>query len=127
MRRTLEGLRERVLKGESFEALAERYSQDMRAGKGGDLGYVARGQLAGDFEQTVFALQAGQISGVVSSPYGYHLIQAVDHQPPSKVSFERVKGSLAQFLHGRKVDEAVSALAKELRDKARISIPKKRT
>jgi peptidyl-prolyl cis-trans isomerase C len=126
MRRTLEGVRERVLKGESFEALADQYSQDMRAGKGGDLGYVSRGQLAKDFEQSVFALQAGQLSGVVSSPYGYHLIQVVDHQPPTLVSFERVKGPLAGFLHRSKVDEAVSALAKELRDKAKIAFPKKR-
>jgi peptidyl-prolyl cis-trans isomerase C len=126
MRRTLEGLRERVLKGESFEALADQYSQDMRAGKGGDLGYMSRGQLAKDFEQSVFALQTGQLSGVVSSPYGYHLIQVLDHQPPTLVSFERVKVPLAGFLHRSKVDEAVSALARELRDKAKIAFPKKR-
>ncbi len=126
MRQTLEGLRERVLAGESFEALADKYSQDMRAGKGGDLGYVTRGQLAKDFEQAVFALQSGQLSGVVSSPYGYHLIKAVDHQPASLASFERVKVSLAGFLHRSKVDEAVTALVKELREKAKISIPKKR-
>jgi parvulin-like peptidyl-prolyl isomerase len=126
MRRTLEGLRKRALQGESFEALADQYSQDPRAGKGGDLGYLTRGQLAKDFEQAVFALQAGQISGVVSSTYGYHLVQAVDHQPQSSVSFEKVKDPLSGFLRRRKVDEAVNALAKELRDKAKISIPKKR-
>jgi len=126
MRRTLEDLRKRALQGESFEALADKYSQDMRAGKGGDLGYLARGQLAKDFEQAVFALKAGQISGVVSSPYGYHLIQAVDHQPPALVGFEKVKVSLAGFLHRSKVEEAVTALVKELREKAKISIPRKR-
>jgi peptidyl-prolyl cis-trans isomerase C len=126
MRRTLEGLRERVLKGESFEALADKYSQDMRAGKGGDLGYLSRGQLAKDFEQAVFALQTGQISGVVSSQYGYHLIKVVAHQPPTLVSFERVKTPLAGFLQRSKVDEAVKALAQELREKAKISMPRKR-
>jgi len=126
MVRTLEALRKRVLQGESFEALADQYSQDPNCGPGGDLGYLIRQGLTNDFAQAVFSLKNGQMSGVVKSVYGYHLIQAVDHQPPSRVSFERVKGSLAEFLRGRKVDEAVSALSKELRDKARISIPKKR-
>ncbi len=126
MRKTLEGLRERVLKGESFEALADQYSQDMRAGKGGDLGYVSRGQLNKEFEQAVFALQTGQLSGVVSSLYGYHLLKVVDHQPATLVSLERLKAPLTGFLHRSKVDEAVKALAKELREKARITIAKKR-
>jgi peptidyl-prolyl cis-trans isomerase C len=126
MRKILEGLRERVLKGESFEALADQYSQDMRAGKGGDLGYVSRGQLNKDFEQAVFALQTGQLSGVVSSVYGYHLIKVVEHQPPTLVSFERIKAPLTGFLHRSKVDEAVKALAKELRERAKITIAKKR-
>jgi parvulin-like peptidyl-prolyl isomerase len=127
MRRTLEELRQRALQGESFEALADQYSQDPNAGKGGDLGYLVREGLPQDFEQAVFGLQNGQISGVVKSVYGYHLIQAVERQPPTKVSFERVKNSLIEFLRRQKVEDTVSALAKELRDKARISIPKKRT
>jgi peptidyl-prolyl cis-trans isomerase C len=126
VRQTLEGLRKRVLAGESFEALADQYSQDMRAGKGGDLGYLARGQLADDFEQAVFALQPGQLSGVVSSPYGYHLVQAVERRPSTLVGFERIEAPLTGFLHRSKVDDAVKALAKELREKAKISFPRKR-
>jgi parvulin-like peptidyl-prolyl isomerase len=90
------------------------------------MGYLIRGQLAKDFEKTVFALKDGEISGVVSSIYGYHLVQAIEHQAPSQVSFERVKESLTGFLVRRKLDQTVSALAKELREKAKISIPKKR-
>jgi parvulin-like peptidyl-prolyl isomerase len=124
MRRTLEQLRKRVLQGESFEALADQYSQDPNSGEGGDLGYlVRRKQTNNEFEKALFSLQAGQMSGVVRSVYGYHLIQAVDYQPPRLLSFERVKGSLAGFLHGQKVDQAVTALAEELRDKAKITIP----
>jgi peptidyl-prolyl cis-trans isomerase C len=126
MRRTLEGLRSRALKGESFAKLANQHSQDPNSAEGGDMGYLIRGQLAKDFEKTVFALKDGEISGVVSSIYGYHLVQAIEHQAPSQVSFERVKESLTGFLVRRKLDQTVSALAKELREKARISIPKKR-
>jgi parvulin-like peptidyl-prolyl isomerase len=58
--------------------------------------------------------------------YGYHLIKVVDHQPPTLVSFERVKTPLTGFLHRSKVDEVVTALAKQLREKAKITISKKR-
>jgi peptidyl-prolyl cis-trans isomerase C len=127
MRRTLEQLRKRVLQGESFAALADQYSQDPNSGQGGDLGYLVRHkQTNNEFEKALFSLKSGQMSGVVKSVYGYHLILAVDYQPPKLVSFERVKGSLAGFLHGRKVDEAVSALSRELRDKAKITIPETR-
>jgi hypothetical protein len=123
MRRTLEGLRSRALKGESFAKLADQYSQDPNSGEGGDMGYLIRGQLAKDFEKTVFALKDGEISGVVSSIYGYHLVQAIQHQAPSQVSFERVKESLTGFLVRRKLDQTVSAPLAELREKAKISIP----
>jgi parvulin-like peptidyl-prolyl isomerase len=126
MRRTLEGLRSRALRGESFATLADQYSQDPNSGEGGDLGFLVRGHLAKDFEQAAFALKDGEISGVVSSAYGYHLLQAIERQSPAQVSFERVKEPLAGFLARRKLDDTVSALAKELREKARISIPKKR-
>jgi parvulin-like peptidyl-prolyl isomerase len=126
IRRTLEGLRKRALQGESFATLADQYSQDPNSGEGGDLGYLVKGQLAKDFEKAVFALKDGEISGVVRSVYGYHLIQAVQHQTPTRVSFERVKESLTGFLLRRKLDETVSALSKELREKAEIAIPEKR-
>lgn len=126
LRRTLEGLRSQALQGESFARLADQHSQDPNSGEGGDMGFLARGQLAKDFENTVFALKDGEISGVVSSIYGYHLLQAIERQAPSQVSFERVKESLTGFLVRRKLDQTVRDLAKELREKAKISIPRKR-
>jgi peptidyl-prolyl cis-trans isomerase C len=125
MRRILEQLRQRALRGESFAELARQYSQDKVAKEDGDLGFIARGQVAKDFETTLFALQPGEISGVVTSVYGYHLIQAVEHQPAALVSFARVEKSLTEFVRKRKVDEAVTRLTQELRDKAKISIPQK--
>ena len=125
MRRTLEGLRERALAGEPFGELAKQYSQDKVAKEDGDLGFIARGQVTKDFETALFALQPGEISGVVTSMYGYHLIQGVERQPATLVSFARVEKPLAEFLRKRKVDEAVTRLTQELRDKATISIPEK--
>ena len=124
-RQTLEGLRQRTLQGESFTALANEHSQDPTSGEGGDLGYFARGQLPKAFEEAAFALQTGEISGVVDSSWGYHLIQLLDRRPATPLGFERVKESLTGFLRKRKVDEAVAQLTKEMRAKAKISVSKR--
>lgn len=126
-RLNLEELRRRALRGESFEELARKYSQDPGAESGGDLGYFARGQMVQEFEQAAFALQAGEISGVVATPYGYHLIRLVDRQAAVPVSYERVEESLLGFLRQQRANEAVAELAKQLREKAKIKIFKPKT
>jgi len=124
-RRTLEDLRRRALQGESFAELARKYSQDPAADDGGDLGYFSRGQMVSSFEEAAFALPIGGISGVVSTPFGYHLIQLVDRRPPTPLAFERIQASLTQFLQQRRVDEEVKALTRKLREKAKIKVYKK--
>lgn len=121
-RQTLEGLRARVLRGESFAELARSHSEDPSAGNGGDLGYFARGQTVDSFEQAAFALQVGQTSDVVVTPYGFHLIQLTDRQAAAPVSYERVQESLSGFLRQRKINEAVVELARQLREKAKVKV-----
>ena len=77
-RRLAEQIRARAAGGESFEALAQQYSQDGSAQQGGDLGYFGRGRMVPQFEQAAFALQPGQISQVVETPFGYHVIKVED-------------------------------------------------
>lgn len=125
-RRTLEGLQRRARQGESFEALAQKYSQDPSASEGGDLGYFYRGQMVGPFEEAAFALKVGEVSDVVATPFGLHLIQLVDRKPEGQLPFDRVEVSLTQYLHRQRVDEAVDALVRQLRDKAKIKIYQKK-
>lgn len=63
--------------GADFAAVAAKYSDDATAGAGGDLGVIAPGQLVPAFEDAAFALQPGQRSAVVETPYGFHLIERV--------------------------------------------------
>ncbi|HET8657362.1 MAG TPA: peptidylprolyl isomerase [Longimicrobiaceae bacterium] len=71
-----ESLRQRALKGEDFATLATQYSQDPgSAKKGGDLGFFGRGRMVTQFEDAAFKLQPGQISPVVETPFGYHIIK----------------------------------------------------
>jgi len=72
----LDSIRQRILAGEAFEDLAERYSQDPGSSQnGGSLGLVRRGSLVPEFESVAFTLPVGEISTPVESPFGYHLIQ----------------------------------------------------
>ncbi len=80
----LNGFRERVLRGEKFSMLARLYSDDPgSASKGGDLGFVERGTLYPEFEATAFNLKSGEISQVIKTQAGYHIIQMIERKGES--------------------------------------------
>lgn len=77
----LRDLRERIEAGEEFAELAGRYSEDPgSASQGGDLGWQKRGTFVPEFEAAVFNLKPGELSPVIKSPFGYHLIQLIDRR-----------------------------------------------
>lgn len=77
----LYGLRNRILKGERFSTMALLYSEDPgSAKKGGELGFQGRGELVPEFEAAAFALKDGEISEVVETEYGYHIIQLIERR-----------------------------------------------
>jgi len=74
-----EDLIRRIAQGEKFEALAQKYSEDIPSAKqGGDAGFLLKGLSVPAFQKALFALKTGEVSGVVTSPYGYHLIQQIE-------------------------------------------------
>jgi len=79
IRKKLEALRQRALDGEKFSKLAALYSDDVQsAKKGGELGYVSRADLVTEFAATAFKLKPGEISRIVETEYGFHIIELVD-------------------------------------------------
>lgn len=68
-------IRNKLEKGESFAKLAEQYSLDGTRKRGGDLGFFGRGMMVREFEDAAFALQVGQISPVIKTQFGYHIIK----------------------------------------------------
>jgi peptidyl-prolyl cis-trans isomerase SurA len=76
----LESLRERVAKGEDFSTLAILYSQDGSAKSGGELGFVGRGELVKAFEQVAFKLRPGELSSVVETEFGFHIVQLIERR-----------------------------------------------
>lgn len=81
--------------GKDFEELAKAHSQDPGSGaKGGDLGFFGRGRMVKEFEETAFQLKAGELSGVVKSQFGYHIIKVTERKEPGKQPFEEVRDTL---------------------------------
>lgn len=71
-------LKTRITKGESFANLAKQYSIDGSKRRGGDLGFFGRGMMVPGFEKTAFALEKGQVSDIVKTQFGYHIIKRLD-------------------------------------------------
>ncbi len=91
----VKGIRQRMLAGESFEALAKTLSQDPgSAAKGGSLGTIESGVMVPAFDQAAFALPKDEISEPVRTPYGYHLIQVTEIVPAKAKPFETVRDAL---------------------------------
>lgn len=97
-------LREELLKGGDFAALAKKHSTDPGSGQqGGDLGYFGKGRMVPEFEKVAFALKSNEISQPVKTQFGYHLIKKTGQRPPSTQSFDQVKTQIeAQIANPKK-------------------------
>jgi peptidyl-prolyl cis-trans isomerase C len=119
------GILKRLQAGEDFAKLAAETSDDAGSKtRGGDVGFLARGQNAPPtFEAAAFALQKpNDLSGVVESPLGYHIIQLVEKQPASTVPFEQVKDRIVAGLKEQEVQKMVAARAGQLRSKGKVEV-----
>ena len=119
-RRKLVELKERLdNKAARFEDLAKSHSNDGSASKGGDLGWIYPGDTVPEFERAMDALQPGQISEPVESPFGYHLIQVLERKTED-VSKERQRLVARQMIRERKLEEATEDWLRQLRDRAYV-------
>ena len=118
-KRKLEIVRERIMNGVDFAEQARLYSQDGSAAKGGDLGWLNPGDTVPEFEQAMNALKIGEVSPVVQSPFGMHLIQ-VQERREKDVSEERQRALARQAIRERKLDEAYQDWLRQLRDRTYV-------
>lgn len=102
----LDAIASRVTQGESFADLAREVSEDPgSATKGGDLGWVSKGMMVPEFEETLYKLNKGQVSGVVKSSFGYHLIKLDDVKSESVASFESKQAELTAEFKAQLVED----------------------
>ena len=102
-------------KGSKFDELAKKYSEDPGSkDKGGDLGYIRKGQTVPEFEKTAFSLAPGQISDLVRTQYGFHIIKVLEKQSAHTKPFEEVKDSIRTPLLLNEADKQASQTADQL-------------
>jgi len=101
-----EDLLKQLKSGAKFEALAEKYSEDPGSAKqGGSLGWIGRGQTVPEFEKTAFSLPKGQMSDLVKSSYGFHIIRVDDKQDAHMKSLDEVKSEIEPILKRQKAQQ----------------------
>lgn len=115
-----EALLKRVNAGEDFAAIAKAESSCPSASQGGDLGTFGHGQMVAPFEQAAFALKPGQVSEVVETQFGYHIIKLTEKQEAGKESFESVKEKISEFLKREKTQKSVVDLVTKLKQSGKI-------
>lgn len=110
--------------GKDFGELAREHSDDPGSrSKGGDLDFFVKGQMVPPFEEAAFGLQKpGDLSGVVETVYGYHVIKLTERKPARSVPFSEVKDDLVDFLKEKKKSDQLRAYVDGLRKRAKVQI-----
>ena len=102
--------------GADFAELAKKYSDDTgTAPKGGDFDWFVKGQMVPEFEKAAFSMKPKEISGIVTTTYGYHIIQVLEHEQAHVKPFDEVKAQLADELKKQGLNEKVQALGDQVR------------
>ncbi len=104
----------------NFADLAKKHSQCPSNVKGGELGFFSRGQMVKPFEEAAFSLKPGQVSDIVTTKFGYHLIKAGSSKPETISPYKDVKERILQYLITKKAKEKAASYLAGLKDRAKI-------
>ena len=112
----------RIKSGEPFAKVAQELSTDPSKTRGGDIGFFSAGQVIPEFEQATRKLKPGDVSDVVKTPLGYHVIFLTERRASGRKSFEEVEKDIRALLENQQRQQRVESVVQELRGKAQIQI-----
>ena len=122
-RAQIEAARSLVKGGEKFADVARKVSEDPGSGaKGGDLGFFPRGAMVPEFDAAAFSLKTNELSEIITTQFGYHVLLVTDRKAAQTVPFDQVKEELGQFLKQRKGNDVARNHVAELRKTAKVEI-----
>jgi peptidyl-prolyl cis-trans isomerase D len=122
IRKKAEDILKQAKKGGNFSDLAKKYSEDPGSkDKGGDLGFIVQGQTVPEFEKTAFGLEKGQVSDLVKTQYGFHIIKVLENEPAHTKTFDEVKDALRAPLMLSEADKQESDTADKISAEVRRS------
>lgn len=118
--RAEEVLRQAKAPGADFEALAKQYSEDeSNKDRGGDLDYFGRGRMVPEFEAAAFAMKSGEVSDLVKTSFGFHIIKVVDSQPEVVRQLADVRDEIVDQLRWQKAQQEAESIAKAVASAAK--------
>jgi len=116
----IEAIRERIVDGKSFADEAAEHSMCPSGKEGGSLGWFGRGMMVPEFDTSVFAMKVGDVSNVVETQFGYHLIFKTDHEAAAEASYADSRDKVLELLRHSKRGEAVTVFVETLKAGATI-------
>jgi peptidyl-prolyl cis-trans isomerase C len=119
-RAELEEIRQEIADGADFATVARERSEGPSASSGGDLGQFGRGQMVPEFEEAAFSLEPGELSGIVETQFGYHILQVTDRIPGRTESYEDAKENIRTFVTEQERNVAAQRYLGNLRSDAEI-------
>ena len=119
-RKKLGDIQKRIQKGEDFAVLAKDFSQDASAAQGGDLGTIQRGRMPKALDDVAFSLKPGEVSNVVETELGFHLIKVHEKKPEKIVPFKEAEEKIRQHLANQKLKQRVEEYLNEVKKTAKI-------
>ena len=119
-RKKIEVVQQKLKDGDDFAALAKEYSEGPSNAKGGDLGYFRRGQMVKPFEDAAMALKPNEVSEVVETRFGYHLIKVYDNKPEQTLAYADVKDKITQRMKQEKIEKEAVQYVDQLKKDAKL-------
>lgn len=122
LRANAQAIHKRLLAGEPFDLLSAQNSQGPEAASGGDIGYIERGVIFSEVEEVAFKLSLGQISPVIESPVGFHILELIDRRGAGLKAIELVREEIREKIDQEKGEKLFGEWMQNLRQKSHIEI-----
>ena len=114
-REKAEDVLRKILAGADFKEMAKKYSDDASGAGGGDLGVLEMGKMIKEFESAAFKLRKGEVSPIIETPYGLHIIKAENMVPGKTRIFDEVKGEVEEILFSLEAEKQYKIWIAELK------------
>ena len=121
-KKKISDIRERVINGKKFEDEAAAHSMCPSGQEGGSLGWFSRGMMVPEFDAAAFSMKVGDVSDIIETQFGYHIIYKTDHEAAGVADFDQVREKIRDFIRHARRGEAMAAYVEELKSKAKIEI-----